>query len=554
MLTAQPSSTITAGDARSPARAVDWTAVALVGVTLGAVLPFLVRHAAWLWVRPHYGAFPLVLLGSGVLAYLRLRAAPGRPGAGPGSSWVAGAGLAAGWVVLAAAEVLASTWLACVATMTLIPALAYARGGRELVRRLLPAWALLWLLVPPPMDLDRLLVLKLQALTTGWSSAVLDAFGVDHLVAGNVIEIDGRKLLVEQACSGINSLFSLLACTLFLVLLTRRGWVRGGLLLVAAIGWVLVANVARVVIVALLETRTGVTAATGWRHEALGLLLFALAVGLLLSTDQLLAFLTRPGTRPVTPPEQPAPGPADPDSSARSGRCARGLAVPAVAAFLVLVGLHWALRESDPDPGGSPAALAPNADLLPAKVGAWERRDFAPQERDANNFFGEHSLVWAYARPEVAALVSLDYPFPHWHDLTWCYRGTGWQIDRQEVLESADVPGGFVAVQMSKPGFRHGYLLFCEFDRQGRPFRARPGGAEEPLFRHEATLARVRDRLAGRPAPADDPPGAAYQFQVFVEGPGPLSADGASWVRELFVQTQARVRDSWAGQCERHEK
>jgi exosortase len=564
MLTAPTSSTITTGDARTSSRAVDWTAVALVVTALVAVLPFLVRHAAWLWVRPHYGAFPLVLLGSGVLAYVRLREAPGcaglAKGTGASSPWIAGTWLAACWMVLAAAEVLDSTWLACVATMILIPALAYTLGGRELLRRLLPAWAMLWFLVPPPMDLDRLLILKLQALTTGWSSAVLDAFGVDHLVAGNVIEIDGRKLMVEQACSGINSLFSLLACTLFLVLLTRRGWVRGGLLLVAAVGWVLVANVARVVIVAILETRMGVTAATGWRHEALGIFLFALAVGLLLSTDRFLTFLTRTGTKPATPTEtpteQPASGLTDTESIARTrnGRCARWVVAPAVAAFLLLVCLHWALYESAPDVGGPPAALAPNADLLQAKVGAWERRDFSPQERDANNFFGEHSLVWTYKRPEVAALISLDYPFPQWHDLTWCYRGTGWQIDRQDVHYPPEVPGGYVEVKMSKPGFRHGYLLFCDFDRLGQPFRAREGGVQEPLFRHEATLTRLRDRLAGRPAPAGDPSGAAYQFQLFVEGSAPLSADGMAWVRELFVQTQTCVRSSWAGEKCSQEK
>jgi hypothetical protein len=180
--------------------------------------------------------------------------------------------------------------------------------------------------------------------------------------------------------------------------------------------------------------------------------------------------------------------------------------------------------------------------LLPAKIGSWDRREFAPQTRDAGSFFGENSHVWSYARPGSAAVVSLDFPFPGWHDLTWCYRGIGWQIDGQDVYHPAEVPGGYVEVRMSKPGFRHAYLLFCEFDRQGRPFRARPGGAQEPLFRHEATLIRVRDRLAGRPGPAGDPPGAAHQFQVFVESAGPLAPDTEAAVRELFVRGQARVR------------
>lgn len=542
MMTAPTPATVTTGDARATARALDWPAVALAAAALAAAAPFLVRHAGWLAARPHYEAFPLVLLGAAVLAWLRLRDARGGT---PATPWVAGAGLAAGWLGLAAAEVLNSAWLACAAAMALLPALAYAAGGRDLLRRALPAWALLWLLVPPPMDLDRLLILQLQAVTTAWSSAVLDALGVFHLAAGNVIEIDGRALMVEQACSGVNSLFSLLACTLFLVLLTRRGWWRGAALLAAAVGWVLAANVARVVLVALLETRWGVTAATGWRHDVLGLLLFALAVGLLLSTDRLFEFLTRPGAAPADAPRAADVPPEPVPAPRRTGR----LAVVAVPAFLALVGLHWAARGGEPVAVPiTPAPLTADAELLPTQVGPWVRRDFGTETREASSFFGEHSQNWVYARPELAVKASLAYPFPGWHDLTWCYRGTGWEVDRQAVQTPATVPGGFVEVRLSKPGFRHGFLLFCEFDRAGSPFRARPGGAREPLFRHEATLDRLRDRLAGRPAAPEDPAGAAYQFQVFVEGPAALSPEAEGSVRELFVALQARMRERWAAE------
>src|SRR5262249_15053610 len=156
------------------------------------------------------------------------------------------------------------------------------------------AWLLLWLAVPPPLELDRDLILWLQGWTTRWSSAVLDALGVFHLTAGNVVEVDGQLLLVEGACSGVNSLVSVLACALFLMLLAERPPLRSLLLLAAAVGWVLAANVARVVGVAWLAARAGIDVSAGWRHEAFGLALFAVAVVLIVSTDGLLSFLLAP--------------------------------------------------------------------------------------------------------------------------------------------------------------------------------------------------------------------------------------------------------------------
>src|SRR5436853_413288 len=83
---------------------------------------------------------------------------------------------------------------------------------------LAPAWFFLWLLIPPPLNLDQRLVTRLQTFTARQSSRLLDQLGVLHVMQGNVVVIPHKHLLVEEACSGINSLFSMLACTLFFVL------------------------------------------------------------------------------------------------------------------------------------------------------------------------------------------------------------------------------------------------------------------------------------------------------------------------------------------------
>src|SRR3712207_7667613 len=65
--------------------------------------------------------------------------------------------------------------------------------------------SLLALTVRLPYRYDAALVGALRDLTAAAGSEALDALGVAHLLAGNVIETAGRRLLVEDACSGVNS-------------------------------------------------------------------------------------------------------------------------------------------------------------------------------------------------------------------------------------------------------------------------------------------------------------------------------------------------------------
>ena len=261
---------------------------AVAALALLAFLPLLWIHAQQLWIRPHYQFFPFVIAGAAVLIWLRF---PSVATLEPGAVLAGCTLLAWSWVLLAAAEILNSSWLGGVAFLFLVLAVFYALGGRPLVWRLLPAWVFLWLIVPPPFGLDRTLVLALQDFTTRWSSAILDIFGVYHVVAGNVVEIAGQRLFVEEACTGINSLFSILACTAFYIFVARLPLMRSMVLVLASVFWILLANICRIFLVAFLAKRGGINVAEGWRHDALGFLLFATALVLIWSTDRLLVFL-----------------------------------------------------------------------------------------------------------------------------------------------------------------------------------------------------------------------------------------------------------------------
>jgi len=182
------------------------------------------------------------------------------------------------------------------------------------------------------------------------------------------------------------------------------------------------------------------------------------------------------------------------------------------------------------------------ATSLPSEVGVWQRRSFHPEARRAGSAFGEQSRVWQYQGTRHAALFSLDYPFPSWHDLTRCYTGQGWRIEDQEIVPVDEESA--VCVRLSKPAYRSGYLLFTLIDTTGRPLEPRLGGAYVALHRHGTTLEQVRQRLRGEaPGPTE---GTAYQLQLFVESSTPLSLEEETEARALFARLVGEVRGKWS--------
>ena len=165
-----------------------------------------------------------------------------------------------------------------------------AIGGRPLLRSLMPAWAFLGLAVGLPLNVDQELISRLQAMTSRIGSLALDTLGIFHVMEGNVVRVSGREFGVEEACSGIYSLFSIIFCTLFFVFWARRPPVRAIVTMVAAACWVLAGNIVRVVAVVYLETRWGVDVSSGWRHDLLSLVVFGATLLLVASTDCLLDF------------------------------------------------------------------------------------------------------------------------------------------------------------------------------------------------------------------------------------------------------------------------
>jgi exosortase len=502
----------------------------LSALIVAAYVPLVMTHGQYLWMRPHYQFFPLILLGAAVLAWSR-SAELKRLESGSFSLSIVLA--ASAWLALAGAELLNSSWLAAVAALVFALAVLYGLGGKALVRPMLPAWIFLWLLVPPPFGFDYSLILRLQTLTTRWSSTLLDLVGVFHGITGHVIEIGGQQLFVEEACAGINSLFSILACALFYVFYTRMRALRAVVILLASLLWVLLANVARVFLVAYLLKRWDVNLALGWRHDALGFALFGVALGLIWSSNRLILFLTpflnkRPDAQatpsapfPTVETEKPNWGAAWQRSWLNSWA--------AGAAFASLLVGHFCLYGITPAFASGPGEIAAavhtlNEDSLPRELDGWRREKMSEETRSVTNAFGQYSKIWAYRGQLQNAVVSLDYPFASWHELTECYYGQGWQVETSTNLTAPDSKGPthYCELKMKKAGSRFGYLLFCQFDSAGQLLTPRDrDSVRASLQRQESALKRLLAWNNESDASVKQV-GAVYQFQLFVETFAPL--------------------------------
>jgi exosortase len=122
-----------------------------------------------------------------------------------------------------------------------------ALQGRRMVRELAYPLSTLILMIAPPVFIYDRLTASLQLLASRLGETSLEALGYSVMREGNVLELVGTKLSVEEACSGIRSLFSILfMCMLYNFLFVRGSYLRG-LILVIAVPIAIVGNAGRIV-------------------------------------------------------------------------------------------------------------------------------------------------------------------------------------------------------------------------------------------------------------------------------------------------------------------
>jgi exosortase len=242
-------------------------AIVLGAVLVAAFWPILVgMYGSWFDERSYMEHGILVIPAAAYMAWAKrdkLAAVPLHP-----SFW--GLALLA-WGALQALLGALGQWVFVSRTAFLISfvgsiALVY---GLQMIKELVYPLCTLVLMIAPPNFVFENLTLRLQMLASALGAGALEALGYSVLREGNILEMVGIKLSVEEACSGIRSLVAILfMCVLYNYFFVEKKSMRVWILLFA-IPIAILGNAVRIV-------ATGVAGqynhawVSGATHEAFG--------------------------------------------------------------------------------------------------------------------------------------------------------------------------------------------------------------------------------------------------------------------------------------------
>ena len=187
--------------------------------------------------------------------------------------------------------------------------------GTQILRFLVVPFVLLLLAIPIPQIIFNKIAFPLQIYASQISVWGIRLFEIPTVRKGNVFEILPRgatqtiALEVVEACSGIRSLMTLMTLALILAYFTRvrrefagNGWAdflknadawRALILMLSAIPIAVLTNAARVTATGVLTYHYGRQATEGTLHDALGWMVYVVALVLLISLNFALQFAFR---------------------------------------------------------------------------------------------------------------------------------------------------------------------------------------------------------------------------------------------------------------------
>jgi exosortase B len=278
-----------------------WIVILLVGLTL-MYFPVFHSFLETVWAADDQGHGPIVMAVTAWLIWYRRHefAALQSP-----PNWrAAGAFLAFGLFVYIAGRNQMYDTFEALSLIFILFGVVLGLKGWPAVRLLLFPLLFLCFMVPLPSFIVQTLTTPLKIAVSYVAEWILRLFDLPVARSGVILFVGQYQLLVADACSGLNSLFTLESLGLFYMnLMGYKSKLRNVLLVILIVPISFCANVCRVMILILVTYYLGDEAGQGFLHSLAGMTLFMVALVMLLATDGLLSrWLPKEKARPAINP------------------------------------------------------------------------------------------------------------------------------------------------------------------------------------------------------------------------------------------------------------
>ena len=167
--------------------------------------------------------------------------------------------------------------------------LVWAMFGTKTMRQVLFPVLFLLFCLPLHTYLD-LVTIHLRMLAVSIGYGVLQGCGVDIVREGTMLvsPVGAFSIDVAEPCSGMRSLFAMMALTAGYAYFTQPTWLRRGLLFALSIPIAVIGNVSRIISIVAIAATCSSDFATGFYHDYSGYVVFLVAVFLMVATGGLI--------------------------------------------------------------------------------------------------------------------------------------------------------------------------------------------------------------------------------------------------------------------------
>jgi hypothetical protein len=194
-------------------------------------------------------------------------------------------------------------------------------------------------------------------------------------------------------------------------------------------------------------------------------------------------------------------------------------------------------------------ALALSESALPKKCATVDQVNYERHKRDRDDIFGNFSRTYEYQDEHgTKYLVSCDFPLePDGHELTVCYQGIGWTMERRALREAKSAAGssqawGYAEADFSRAEGERAFLMFCSFDEYGG--RITPQSLTLWNDIRRTLVKQIYQTRSER----------TFQVQVWTTGVGEIDEQQKQTARKLLLEARERFRTLVVGNETSHEK